>query len=588
MRFYGVLSNAYTAAMVSPEGSIDWLPLPRFDSPAVFARLLDGERGGSFRIAPPEEGGATRQHYMEGTNCLITEWETPQGKASIIDYLVVGRVEVRRLVRSEIPLRVTVEPAFGYGLSAAAYRVLPHGADFTNPADREGLLFRICGQGGYRSENMRCCWLLDPGTYELVLRYVSDYESEREAAFCSADGLHILFQEQQRYWRNRSQVDYTGPFPSLVRRSLLVIHGLTFRTTGAIIAAPTTSLPEILGEERQWDYRYHWLRDASYAAEALLAVGDVVSARRLIEFTFNLVDTAEKPFRQPFFLVDGTSVEGEREILWLEGFRNTRPCRIGNAAAQQVQMDTEGDFIWVVYQYFLKTGDAVFLKSYWWAIEAIVSWVAENWGLSDASLWEFRDRNRNYVHSKLMCWVALICGAAMAERLGIGGQARRWREAAATVSSAIWELGFKPGIDRFAQSFEGDELDAALLLLPLYGFVDPMDPAFLSTLKAIEQELVDGSFVYRYREDMLGPVAHPFLLASCWLARVYLRQGKAEDAERILADLSRAATDLSLFGEHVDQETGEPRGNFPHLFSHAGFLMAAMELMTPGAHPPQG
>lgn len=578
MRFYGFLSNAYTAALVSPDGSLDWLPLPRFDSPTVFARLLDRERGGFFSITPVEGGCESRQHYVEGTNCLVTEFATRGGRARLIDYLAVGRPEARRLIRSEIPLRVDVQPVFGYGLTAAAYRRLSYGADFTNPAGREGLLFRICGHGGHRPENGRTCWLLEPGEYELVLRYVCDYESEREAASCEDDSSGAMFRSQQRYWRTAAQVDYAGPWGPLVRRSLLVIRGLTYRTTGAIIAAPTTSLPEALGEERQWDYRFNWIRDGSYAAEALLAVGDVVSARRFMEFVFNLVDTVGKPFRAPFYLVDGTTIEGERELLWLEGFRNTRPCRIGNAAARQVQMDIEGDFLWIVYRYFLTTQDTVFLKAYWWAIEAIVNWVLEQWEMPDASLWEFRNRNRHYTHSKLMCWVALHYGAEMAERLGVTGQARRWREAAATVARAIRRRAYKPASGRFGQSFEGDEPDAALLLLPIYGFLAPDDPAFVKTLQAVENELTEGVFVYRYREDMLGRVAHPFLIASCWLARVYLRQGLTAKARRILEDLSRVSTDLGLFGEHVDQKTGEPRGNFPHLFSHAGFLMTAIEL----------
>lgn len=240
-----------------------------------------------------------------------------------------------------------------------------------------------------------------------------------------------------------------------------------------------------------------------------------------------------------------------------------------------------------MHRYLVETGDDLFLRSYWWAVEAIADWVAAHWALPDAGLWEFRGRRHHHTHSKLMCWVALRCGAEMAERPGLAGKAKEWREGAAAVADALWRQAYRPETGRFGQSFEGDEVDAALLLLPLYGF-PPDDPAFVRTLEAIERELVEGPFVYRYREDDLGRAAHPFLLASCWLARVYLRQGRRAEAGEVLEGVSRVATGLGLFGEHVDQETGEPQGNFPHMFSHAGFLLAALEVAAASAAPGPG
>jgi GH15 family glucan-1,4-alpha-glucosidase len=591
VRFYGFLSNATTSALVGPDGSVDWLPLPRFDSPSVFTRLLGDERHGFFRI---EVAGAevTAQRYLDGTNVLETVFEGSGGQAVVRDYLTVGRPELRRVIETTLPVTAVVRPVFGYGLVAAAAVPAGRGAVFQNPLQPEALVLAVCGapQGGVEAHPEEGVWRLLPGRYELILHYVAD--DRREAGHTQTalarEALEVERQLEQEetqtsllrtveYWRSRPESDYGGPHQDAFRRSLLVLYGLTYRTNGAIIAAPTTSLPEVVGGTRQWDYRFAWVRDGSYAAEALLEAGDVVSARRFLEFLLNAVDLQGKPFPAPFFHVDGTLIRGERELLWLTGFRGSRPCREGNAATNQMQLDIEGDFLWTFWRYVVQTGDHAFARFYWSIVRAVVDWVAENWMQKDASLWEFRGQDAHYTHSKLMCWVALNYGAELARLVGRPADAERWRRAADDVRQAIESQGYNGRLGHYVQAFGGNRLDAALLTLPLYGYCEAADPRFLATLGAIERRLVRGPWVFRYESDMLGPAAHPFVLASSWLARVYLRQGEVARARAVIDGLLAHQTDLGLLGEHVDVTTGEPRGNFPQAFSHLGLVMALAE-----------
>ncbi|MGC8489910.1 MAG: glycoside hydrolase family 15 protein, partial [Clostridia bacterium] len=528
---------------------------------------------------------------------LETELQGPDGKAVICDYLTMGRAELRRVVLTDMALTVELKPVFEYGLIAPQPREMDHGAvAFENPKGSEMLVFVPVGRcedpnAAVSGNAVTGNWTLPPGRYDLILRYLAD--TGREAAEVrqqlqdeAVSAEHALQEEEPhdslrhtiRYWKDHLVCTYDGPYRQAVERALLVLYGLQYRTNGAIIAAPTTSLPETVGESRQWDYRFSWIRDGAYMAEALLVSGDHVNARRFIEFMLSLVDLQGKPFKAPFFHIDGTLIRGEHDLGWLPGFRGSRPVREGNAATSQTQLDVEGDFLWTLYRYVHATRDREFLNFYWTSIETMVDWVAVHWDEKDASLWEFRGQDAHYTHSKLMCWVALHYGAELAEMAERRNRVDHWRKTARDVRDAIEAHGFNREKGTYVQAFGGDSLDAALLTLPLYGYCPPESERFRRTVEAIEQELLHFPWVYRYGTDMLGKAAHPFVLASSWLARVYIRQHQTDRAERLLDALLDRTTDLGLLGEHADVETAEPRGNFPQGFSHLGVLMMVLEL----------
>ncbi|AUW94846.1 MAG: glycoside hydrolase family 15 protein [Sulfobacillus thermotolerans] len=572
--FYGFLSNSYTSALVSPDGVIEWLPFPRFDSDAIFCRMLDKTRGGFFSIQPRDDF-ESEQVYGENTNIVVTTFHTEQGQAQLRDFLPIGRAALWRVVDADIPLTLICRPTFSFGAAGSAYEIVDDGAIFRHPAGPEVVVLTI--QGPMKKLARRDHWEIGPGQVVVVLRYGQDYERDRiwlQEPLAHAPNVEDA---TRKFWQ-RSLLPYDGPHPEAFNRSMLVIRGLTYRTNGALLAAATTSLPEAVGAGRQWDYRFVWVRDASYAAEALLLAGDPVACRRFIEFMLNTVDLVGKPLAAPFYRVDGTRSQGERELLWLAGYKNSRPVRVGNAASDQIQMDIEGDLLWVVLLYWRQTHDQTFIKEYWWAILTLVSWVAEYWKTPDASLWEFRDEDDLYTHSQLMCWVALKVGETLAkEAMQDLVTAKTWGQVADRVANSLWQDVKESGLPYFTQGKHHRHVDAALLTMPLYGFVGVDDPVFARTLEHIEATLLHQDFVYRYREDNMGPVLYPFTLAGFWLARVYLRKGNLERADALIAAQLRGVTDMGLFAEHIDPVTLEPHGNFPQLFPHAAVITALME-----------
>ncbi len=574
-QFYGLVSNGQTAALVAPDASIDWLAFPDFDSDAVFCRLLDPLVGG-FMTLRPESHFRTDQAYLRGSLVLETRLRTPSGDATIDDYLVLGRTELRRYVRNEVPLILECAPRFSYGQSLGALRQRDDGLLWLNPHKAEGLLLSLRGARPRRIGREQ--WLLPPGEHEIALLYTPDFAKEKND-FAPPEGdpaLHL--EDALRYWRQVPMPTTVPAMQELFERSVLTMRALTVRPTGAILAAPTTSLPEQIGGARNWDYRFVWVRDSAYAAEAFLLSGDVLAARRLMEFLLSAVQMTGKPFVSPFMRGDGSFSLGERELGWLAGHRQSLPVRVGNAASAQLQLDIEGDLLWALWRYVRDTDDWNLPRSYFWAIERMADWTAEMWRVPDASLWEFRDEPGHYTHSLVLCWVALSAAAGLAEAVGRPEKTSYWREQAAQVRQFVMGECYRPDLRSFTQGVGSPQVDAALLCLPLYGFVPATDPAWQGTLERIEHDLVQDGLVYRYRFDSMGPARHPFTLGSAWLARVYLRTGQVAKAVETLEQLEQVATPLGLWGEHVDPSLGEQRGNFPQLFPHAGFVAAASEL----------
>ncbi len=593
--FYGFLSNGHTAALVSPKGSIDWLAFPRFDSPAVCARILGTDDNGYFCVVP-ETGGDVSQKYLDNTNILTTRWESPNGRAVLHDFLAIGRPQLRRLIKTEVPMTVNFAPRFQYGMIRPSSNAVRAGAIFRNPLSREALIFVVNGVPRLSSDKISADvsigqWHLPPGHYELVVEYIADDQNKlveaadviRQQALILEDDMehdtiNSSMTETIEFWHHRlNQLPlYQGLHSRAYLRSLLVLYGLTYTTNGAIIAAPTTSLPETIGETRQWDYRYAWVRDGSYAAEAILEAGDHVGSRRFLEFLLNCIDLQGKPFQSPFFHVDGTLIHGEHDLDWLPGFQGSIPCREGNGATRQLQLDIEGDFLWTVWRYYQRTQDKDFVGYYWPTLKVTIEWVNKNWHQKDASLWEFRNQDAYYTHSQVMCWVALNYGSRLAEIVH-DSVAEKWRTTAEKIRQTIEHDGFNSKAGHYVQSYGGEAVDAALLVMPLYDYCSANDPRFVATVRKIEEVLVKDCWVYRYASDMLGAATHPFVLASFWLARIYIRQGRLAESQAILEGILNKRTVLGLLGEHADQKTSEPRGNFPQGFSHLGLVMTLLE-----------
>lgn len=590
LQFYGFLANGLTSALIGPDASVDWLPLPHFDSPSIFTRLLGGENHGFFRIGLPG-GTVVEQHYLDRTHVLVSSLSSPNGRGVIHDYLTVHHPELRRIVEADTTIVVELFPSFDYGRVPAHGEQTASGLSFWGDDPKERLQFRIRPLGHGPHPTVECwpgaVWRLPPGRWELSLC--------REDAGLSTAGDSSLIDEfhsleyTARYWQGLlSSEKAAGTYQSALERSILVLHGLVFQPTGGAIAAPTTSLPETIGGTRQWDYRFVWVRDASYMAEAFVAYGDGFTARRILEFLLEQAKRDAIPFAHPLMRISGERAGGERELDWLPGFRASVPCREGNAAAAQLQLDVAGDLLFALYQYAREFSDPEWLASQWVAISRLAEYTLANWRKDDASLWEFRGCDDQYTHSKVLCWVALYYAAKLARSLGHDGAAARWERETEAVREMVETRGFNAQAGHYTQTLNGRGLDAALLLLPLYGYCDVLSPRFQGTLDAVESKLADGPWVYRYREDMFGRAAHPFLLATSWLARVYTLEGDLDRAEYLIDHMLGAATDLGLIGEHTDPTTLEPRGNFPQGFSHLGVVAALLDLIRARQVVPAG
>lgn len=570
--FYAVLANGMTALLAGPTGAIDWLPVPRFDGPTIFGRLLDEHTGGYLSLEP-DQYDHVEQHYLADGLCLETHFRVGTEQSVVRTWMSVGRTAIWMQCRGSVPLRLTCRPSFGYGAVRPAYYPHPGGMRYQNPHGPEIAQLIIHGQS--QSSGRVDQWILPPGEATVVIRIATEQPADlRWLNRPIPNDFDRQWSNTATYW-TAAHPPYQGPHADLYDRSLQIIRALTFRPTGAPIAAATTSLPESPGETRQWDYRYVWIRDSAYAGEALLMAGNTTGARRIAEFLLDSVSPTERVFPSPFLRVDGTLPDGEQDLMWLSGHAESRPARAGNGAVHQLQLDLAGSVLWLIYHLHEQRPDREWLNHYWWAIEALAEWMRHTWSQQDASLWEYRTIRGHHTHSRLMNWVGLECVRRLAEWMGYADRTERWRRTAERIRETILSQAQAAG--SFLPRPGSPSTDAALLTLPLYDFVPPEHPAFQATLQAVQSSLVSDDFVYRYREDDLGKARHPFILAGFWYARVLMRLNRLEEADRVIDRHIDLATPLGLFGEHVDPFTGNVRGNFPQLFSHGGLIITLAE-----------
>lgn len=587
---YALLSDCRTAALVSRDGSVDWLCLPRFDSPSLFGRLLDREAG-SWRIRPTAEFRVERT-YRDPSLILETTFETEGGTVVLRDALVTGPnagghdlgaeaphalVRVVECVDGEVELELHFEPRPEYGLVHPLLR-----------RDQGGLV----GRGGASVLRLSTPMDLEVDGSTARSRFTSSAgdsaafalqhcsTSEEPPKGLSQEEIRECLRETEEAWQDWSDLHqrYEGPWAELVNHSGRVLQGLTYHPTGAMVAAPTTSLPEAVGGERNWDYRYTWIRDASFTLDALWVAACPDEAYRFFDFLSNtaLVQVRRGGELQVMFGIGGEHDLTERSLSHLSGWRDSRPVRIGNGAWHQRQLDVYGELLAAAcrLQEYMADADPVT----WSFLGAVADAAADRWEETDHSLWEIRGPQRHYVHSKLMCWVALDRALRMEELLQPASERReRWRETRGRIREAILERGWNDEVGAFTQCFDGRSLDASNLVMATVGFLPADDHRMVATVEATEDRLTDQrGLVYRYRtSDGLEGEEGTFLLCTFWLAEAWARAGEPERAREVFERAAEHANDMGLLSEEVDPESGALLGNFPQAFSHIGLVNAA-------------
>jgi GH15 family glucan-1,4-alpha-glucosidase len=584
---HGLIGDLRTVALVGTNGSIDWYCCPSFDAPSVFAGILDADRGGAFELAAAMPA-KTKQFYFPDTNVLITRFFTEDGLGEIQDFMPVGKAcEANRhrlirqvvCVRGSIPFRVRVAPRFGYGAQPHAVRMLDGAALFESEALSLALTATVpleCDDLDARAEfkltqGESAVFAMDRVGGEVAPRRCPHAEAEQE------------FTATVAFWRHwLSSSRYRGRWREMVHRSALTLKLLTYAPTGAIVAAPTTSLPEHIGGERNWDYRYLWVRDAAFCVYALLRLGFTGEAEAFMAFLTQRInqrgDGPSGPL-QICYGIDGRTDLHERELPHLEGYQGSAPVRIGNAAADQLQLDIYGALIDSVYLYD-KWGQPI-SSDQWDAVCALVDWTCGHWNQPDEGIWETRGGRKHFLYSRLMCWVAIERAIRMANRRGLPADLPRWRECRDEIYRQIMRRGWSATRQAFVQHEDGNVLDAAVLMMPLAKFISPTDPKWLSTLDALTEDLVSDSLVYRYdpqaSPDSLEGEEGTFSICSFWYVEALTRAGRLEEARLAFEKMLSYANHLGLYAEEISH-TGEQQGNFPQAFTHLALISAAFNL----------
>ena len=590
---YGIIGDLHSAALVGMDGSIDWLCLPRFDSPSVFAAILDDEKGGRFKIAPVSDGVTRKQLYWPDTNVLISRFFTPDGVAEITDYMPIhvskngrGRHQlIRRIkvVRGEMNFQMECSPAFNYSRDEHKSEITEGGACFHSGQLSLGLATDV----PLRSESNRAVAEFSLQEEQMAVFVLREIESGADCGLSLSERQEEeLFMQTVEYWRRwLSKSTYTGRWREMVHRSALTLKLLTYEPTGAIVAAPTTGLPESIGGERNWDYRYTWIRDAAFTLYGLLRIGFTEEAEAFMGW---LEDRSYSPnpdgSLQLMYGIDGRTDLTEETLDHLDGYRGSRPVRIGNGAYDQLQLDIYGELMDAVYLYN-KYGDPIWYEL-WRHLRRLIDWVCDNWQRKDEGIWEVRSGQQHSVYSKLMCWVAVDRALRLADKRSFPADRQRWLKVRDEIYEEIMERGWSPERKAFVQAYGGDTLDASSLIMPLVFFVAPKGPRMLSTLDAINRPpkdggLVSNGLVFRYdveksADGLIGEEG-TFNLCTFWLVEALTRAGRLEEARLIFEQMLGYANHLGLYAEEIGP-SGEALGNFPQAFTHLTLISAAFNL----------
>jgi GH15 family glucan-1,4-alpha-glucosidase len=595
---YGIIGNMRTAALVGMDGSIDWLCWPHFDSPSVFAAILDDRKGGRFRIAPASEDTRHKQFYWPSTNILVTRFLHADGVGEVEDYMPVGGVGTPsdqlirrvRVVRGAMPFHLECRPRFNYARSAHETHLDEHGARFGGRDFSLGLAGPV--QLHQDGDGVVADFVLKEGEKAtFVLRFLDPKEQHRSCP--GLDESEELFRATVEYWRRwLSQCTYRGRWREVVQRSALTLKLLSFEPTGAIVAAPTCSLPEEIGGMRNWDYRYTWIRDAAFTLYGLLRLGFTEEAARFQDWLKDRWHDADSDAAGPLqvmYGIDGRADLTEETLDHLEGHRGSGPVRIGNAAHQQLQLDIYGELMDAVYLHN-KYVEPIGYDS-WVRLRRLIDWLCENWKREDEGVWEVRGGRRHFVYSKVMSWVALDRSLRLADKRSFPADRARWLNVRDEIYEEVMTKGWDARRKAFVQAYGSDALDASSLLMPLVFFMAPNDPRMVSTVDAIRRQLDAGGLaadglVYRY-DPAAAPDGLPgregtFNMCSFWLVEALTRAGRTDpsrldDARLLFEQMLGYANHLGLYAEQTGT-SGEALGNFPQAFTHLALISAAFNL----------
>ncbi|MGP4006054.1 glycoside hydrolase family 15 protein [Streptomyces sp. 4N124] len=585
---HGLIGDLRSVALVGTDGTIDWYCCPSFDAPSIFAAILDTERGGAFELAASVPA-RTKQFYFPDTNVLITRFFTEEGVGEVQDFMPIGHEAeevarhrlIRRVlcVRGSIPFRARVAPRFDYGRVPHTVRMEGDVAVFAS----DGLSLGLTATVPLEAEGLdaRADFKLAEG--ESAVFALDQVGGTVHPRGCARTEAESQFDVTVAYWRRwLSQSQYRGRWREMVHRSALTLKLLTYAPTGAIVAAPTTSLPEQIGGERNWDYRYVWVRDAAFCVYALLRLGFTGEAEAFMKFVTRHVSPGDgKPSGplQIMYGIDGRTDLTEQELGHLEGHLGSAPVRIGNGAAEQLQLDIYGALIDSIYLYD-KWAKPI-SSDQWDDVCALVDWVCENWDQPDEGIWETRGGRKNFLYSRLMCWVAIERAIRMANRRGLPADLVRWRGHRDRIYRRIMKRGWSETRQAFVQYEDSDVLDAAVLMMPLTKFIAPTDPKWLSTLDALTHDLVSDSLVYRYdpqaSPDGLRGDEGTFSICSFWYVEAMVHAGRIDEARLAFEKMLTYANHLGLYAEEISH-TGEQQGNFPQAFTHLALISAAFNL----------
>jgi GH15 family glucan-1,4-alpha-glucosidase len=592
---HGLIGDLQTAALVATDGTIDWFCAPRFDSPSIFASLLDQQVGGYLRVAPEGVDYVTKQLYLPGTAILVTRFMSADGVGEVTDFMPIAGdqptdrhriVRMIAVVRGQMRFRLDCEPRFNYGRDRADIEVGDDGATFRSPAmtlnvsaARHNGRFVLDGGIQRTDRGMRAVATLGCGD---VAGLVIETAPKGPARAVTSGHIIELFEQTRDFWRSWiGHSRYQGRWREMVERSAMMLKLMTYAPTGALVAAPTAGLPEQIGGERNWDYRFTWVRDASFSVHALLGLGfteEALSFGRWLSDRFKDAADRDTPL-QIMYRVDGSPDLAEETLDHLEGYCESRPVRIGNGAAGQLQLDIYGEALDSIHR-----ADSQGLRvphEGWINIVSLVDWLCEHWDEPDDGIWETRGGRQDFVYGRLMSWVAFDRAIRLAQERSRPANLARWSAMRDAAYRQIMDRGYHPKREAFVQHYATDVLDASLLYMPLVDFIAPDDPLWTSTLRAMDDELVSDSLVYRYdpaaSPDGLRGSEGTFTICTFWYVDALARSGRLEDARLTFEKMLTYSNHLGLYSEEISP-AGRQIGNFPQAFSHLSLITAAVNL----------